>query len=193
MSQQDFQLAIQAAINDLKAHIDGKVEDLVKNLHTVHLQLQIRIQHAEAKHDGVVEVLHCVTDKIRHLEEKVEYLEGQDRRMNLILTGVPEQSQETWDETGKTVLKVFEDDLKVKDANRIVIQRTHRMGGYVPNAQRPRRIIVKFAFHGDKERVLGNRRNLAGSGIYLDEQFPTESGRTEGACGLTSRRNGPRE
>ncbi|WAR03272.1 hypothetical protein MAR_009830, partial [Mya arenaria] len=63
-------------------------------------------------------------------------------------------------------------------------ERVHRMGQKQNQAGRsgaagsantkPRSIVGKFCFFGDREQVRSNSRNLSGTNLYVTEQFPLE-------------------
>ena len=46
--------------------------------------------------------------------------------------------------------------------------------GRVANSQRPRTIIFKLHWFGDRERIWSARKNLQGSKIWLQEDFPAQ-------------------
>lgn len=102
--------------------------------------------------------------RVSQLEEKAIRQEAYDRRDNLILDGIPFRPRE--DIIAK-VREVFRVNLKCADADNFKITRAHRLAN-------KRKIIVRFHFFGDRETVWGLRRNLQGSNIWLEEDFPTE-------------------
>jgi len=59
--------------------------------------------------------------------------------MNIILSGVPEPAFENWGATERVVREILKDKMGFQDADDIMIQRTHRMGRFLPNARNPRR------------------------------------------------------
>jgi ribA/ribD-fused uncharacterized protein len=63
------------------------------------------------------------------------------------------------------------------NAKDIKIVRCHRLGSVcqvkVPNAK-PRPIIIKFHWFGDRERVWHSKKELKGSNMFLNEDFPRE-------------------
>ena len=40
--------------------------------------------------------------------------------------------------------------------------------------KKPRRIVCKFSFFGDREMVRGQSKNLRGTKFYVSEQFPPD-------------------
>ena len=97
-----------------------------------------------------------LTDRVEKLEtdlksseEKRDRLEAQSRREKLRLHGLPDDRDETWDETEDKVREYISKDLNL-DQSSISIERAYRIQG----TEKPRRVIVKFSFYKDKEKVL---------------------------------------
>ena len=116
-------------------------------------------------------MLDRLCDYVRSMESAVERAQGQDLRMNLVFTGIPESAKEDWQTSETVIRRLWSEKMNITDANSIKIQRCHRMGAYDVSAAKPRRMVVKFAFYGDRDRVLSNRALLKGTNIYVDEQF----------------------
>ena len=113
--------------------------------------------------------------KIKSIQDRLIYMESQSRRENLLIDGIPEVAGQ--ENCLKTVYEIFEKSLKIDNAKDIKIVRCHRMGP--PRQQRgantrPRPIIVKFHWFGDREKVWNSRKNLKDTDIFLNEDFPRE-------------------
>jgi len=52
------------------------------------------------------------------------------------------------------------------------IVRFHRLGRYQHNATRPRPVIFKLQWYGNREAIWANRRALKGHDLWLQEDFP---------------------
>jgi hypothetical protein len=92
------------------------------------------------------------------LEEKLDYLENQSRRSNLLFYGIPEADNENWDDCEKKVMGVIKGHLKI--AHTVVIERAHRVGSA---------IIARFLSLKDRDLVLSKAKHLKGSDIYIKE------------------------
>jgi hypothetical protein len=88
-----------------------------------------------------------------------------------VISGLEEVSDETWAQTEERV-RTFVNGLKDGLGTKLNIQRCHRLGRFAPNARFPRRCIAKLALYKEKEEILAERRKLAGSNIYLDDDLP---------------------
>ena len=104
------------------------------------------------------------------LQDKIDDLENRSRRNNLCFEGVPEQDggEKTWEATEKRLREFVLPKLGVPED--IVIERAHRVGQR-QRSQRPRMIIARFLNFKDKEKVLQARKRLAGTNIYINEDF----------------------
>ena len=86
-------------------------------------------------------------------EERRERLEAQSRRENLPIYGLPEEKNETWEDTESKVREYIGRDLELNEAS-ISIERAHRIQG----SEKPRPVIIKFSFYKDREKVLKTYR-----------------------------------
>lgn len=100
------------------------------------------------------------------LEDRVDQIENQSRRNNIIIYGVQEKQSENWEETENIVKDIFNKYFKLKIQNEI--ERAHRLGNN-RNGKRP--IIVKFNNFKTKDYVIKNSRELQGSKIAIAEDF----------------------
>ena len=118
------------------------------------------------------------------INTRLEKLELYSRKMNLIITGVPETitNVETW--YHDTLL--YDLGLKDKDATKpqthIDFDIIHRIGTIrkpIRNPSsptrlppRPRRILVKFKTRSDREAIWKVRSELSGTDMYIEEHLP---------------------
>ena len=101
------------------------------------------------------------------MDKKVDYLENQSRRNNLIFDGITEEFKESWADSERKVCKVLKDNLQIQD--RPVIERAHRVGRIKPERNRP--IVVKFLNYKDRESILLNARKLRGTSYSIREDL----------------------
>jgi hypothetical protein len=133
----------------------------------------------------------CVLERENgSLRRKLDALENQSRRNNLIVYGVPEAEHETWEACEDKVVNFVQTDLNI-DTD-IMIERSHRLGRKrqttsdaahaertaAENVNKPRPIIVKFRSWKDKEKVLhaarGYFKDNRGNGKGVAEDFSEE-------------------
>ena len=60
--------------------------------------------------------------------------------------------------------------MRIHEPQQIVIEISHRMR--IVNKSRPRPIMIQFLLKSDRQRVWEARRNLKGTNISLNEDFP---------------------
>ena len=72
----------------------------------------------------------ALSENLDNLVAKVDYLENQSRRNNLRFDGIPDNPQESWDDSEKKVLDVL--NTKFGFETPPVIERAHRVGPAKP-------------------------------------------------------------
>ena len=149
----------QGEITDLKKEVSNLNGRLQESQQTVS-SLQNNLQQAKREHQS--------------LQDQIIRLESQSRRDNLILDGIPEKNGESNEDCKKLVISILESNMAIPDAQSIKIVRCHRLGPKQQHAGRPRSIIFKLHFFGDRERIWHNKNKLKGSQYWLSEDFPSE-------------------
>jgi DNA repair exonuclease SbcCD ATPase subunit len=169
---------LTATIETLKEAVNVQGEQLVALRDTIADQTE-KIRKLESRTDkeednqrkleSAVQVLDAKVDRsINSLEAKMDDMENQERRQNLIFQGVEETgtSVETWQATEDKVIKLCNDNGIA--LGKEMIHRAHRLH----SGSRPRPIIVKLVNYHDKERVLREARQaLRRSGVVVREDF----------------------
>lgn len=108
---------------------------------------------------------------ILSLQEKIIDLENRSRRNNLRIDGIKENANESWEDTEAKVKKVFTDTLGI--INNIKIERAHRTGPV--KEERARTIVLRLLDFKDKSIIFKNAKNLAGTGIYINQDYAKET------------------
>ena len=104
--------------------------------------------------------------KVDDLEAKVEFLETQSRRKNLLFFGIPRVFGETWDSCEAKVMEIICRDMTVRQP--VQIDRAHRVGSA---------ILVQFQSSKQREEVLSHSGELreTDSSIYVREELHRNS------------------
>ena len=100
--------------------------------------------------------------------DKMEYLEGQSRRNNLVFNGVAEAPGETWADTEEKIMKILKENLQLQ--HKVEVERAHRTGK-PGGGDRPRPIAVKLLRYKDREAILQRAKSLRGTKIFINEDF----------------------
>lgn len=104
-------------------------------------------------------------------EERIDDLEREIRKKNLVIRGVEDEEGESESETrGKIATIMQKIDTNI-DMNR-EIEQIRRIGSY--NGDRKRPILVKLIKENTKFALLRNARRLKGTDVWIDEDFSRE-------------------
>lgn len=106
----------------------------------------------------------------------MEGLEGQSRRDNLIFYGIPEsRGLESEEECRAKVARIMQQNLKIRDTQNRRLVRCHRLGPRRSDINaKPRPVIMKFHWFGDKQMIWKAKKNLKDSGFSMSEDIPKE-------------------
>ncbi|KAK6172668.1 hypothetical protein SNE40_016280 [Patella caerulea] len=89
------------------------------------------------------------------LHKRIEKLEDESKRENLILLGLEEKETERWEELEEKIRSYFVDTLNMRDAaddKHIPIERVQRLGRKQDNRARP--VLIKFGRFKHRQLVL---------------------------------------
>lgn len=179
------------AMNDLKNEVSG-MKNSVREFKT-------SLDHVTSSNDKLVAEVANVTKRLdkmdsrltindhnyknllhkyNELNERVVSLESYSRRDNLLFTGVTEAPGE---DCAEKIYDILENTMEIEDARGMRFVRCHRLGAppsIKPNTgthgSRPRTIICRFHFFGDRQKVWQARKNLKESEYIVNEDFPKE-------------------
>ena len=158
------------AVSRLENAQTDNTAQLTSRLDTVDVKLSTRLNEIAddqtvLKHDVSALYEHLEQMKSSHehfqshidkLEDKIDELENQSRRSNVLFDGVPPSTDETWDDCENKVLDIIRRKMKIPQD--VLIERAHRLG---------KAIIVRFQSYKDRELVLSRARELKGSSIFV--------------------------
>lgn len=180
--KQSITESIKAVINDMKDDITAslckqievlefklfekeeenqKLKDEVKGLKTDVLKQEQENNNLKTKLQKLSD------DQKRHQNECEQY----SRRNNIRLVGIKDPDEH---ETAETTTKIVTDFLKSKmgiSVSSTDIDIAHRLPGREKDTHKDRDIIVKFQSRITKEKILRNRKQLKGTGVYVNEDL----------------------
>lgn len=118
--------------------------------------------------------------RISTIESKLITLDLRSRENNLIISGVPE-------EVGEDVIQKIIDIASFLNIqlSRYDITECHRIGPFVPNSDKPRRILAQFLNKLARNDVYLNRgklRNFSSKNIFVSEDLPRETSKLFFEC-----------
>lgn len=130
--------------------------------------LQEKYADLEQKVTATQKQLHSITVPLEKIDTKVNDLENYGRRENLIFEGVREDPQETAPQTVQKIYHILENDMHIPHARQIRLDGCHRVGPHSPG--KPRRVIVRFNWRYDRDRVWAARSSLSRP-CFVSEDF----------------------
>lgn len=160
LSSEDFISLIQRHVNSALEKVARQVEVNTAEI----LDLNIKYD----KMSKGIEDINKELDQLREFKHKssrdTNSLEQYTRRNSLRIFGIPVTKDE---DTNNIIIKLASDKLEIQLSPED-IDRSHRVGKPDSDA---RAIIVKFARHDTKAKVIRARRKLAGSPIVIREDL----------------------
>lgn len=138
--QENFKCCVQIMIES----VNKRMDDVIRDLQGVKTSLEF----TQASVDGMSKEQKAAVAEIKRLDiaikkleedlakipsldcmEKLDYIENQIRRNNILVDGIPDEKGESWDESERKVRAVIQKNLGL-DVNNIEIERAHRIGTY---------------------------------------------------------------
>lgn len=108
--------------------------------------------------------------QVKELENKVDYLENQSRRNNLVIYGLQEDNAESWQDTENKARAFVSDFFKITLEERDV-ERAHRLDAKRDGATSNLPVILKFINHKIKEKIIKNCKKLKGTRFSIADDF----------------------
>ncbi len=150
--------------------------------------LEKDLKDSKEKCEGLANKVTLQESTIQALNDKVASLEAENaelktraieseaysRRDNLLFYGVKEDAWETPVTLRKKLDEQVLSKLNIPNYSSIKTVRIHRLYPKRANQEKPRPLIVRFHFYGDREAILNASFKLRGTGHYISEDFPKE-------------------
>ena len=182
---------VQGQLANMMLFLSAKIENSQAEIQSQIGSHTTRLASLESK---VSTVQSEVTDNTSHIsqldsrqvemEDRLSKLELYSRHGNLLVSGVSEEVTDLHKWFYETLLK----ELGLKDPNNptpstIKIDKIHRIPGYLKQPQnnpstptrpnsRPRKVLIKFMSHSDREEIFKLKSNLRNTGLFLEEHLP---------------------
>ncbi|KAI8507447.1 hypothetical protein Bbelb_148270 [Branchiostoma belcheri] len=175
LQQKNFRSFMESTI---ECH-NKRIDNLIREVQEIKVSLQYTqkdIEDIQANTRQQEKTIKEIESKIMQLKadattnlNKTDYLENQSRRNNILIDGITDVKEESWEECEQKVRSLLKEKLQL-DPKKIEIERAHRNGRFQPDA-RPRSIVAKLLRFKDKEAILQRARYLKGSNIFINEDF----------------------
>ena len=168
---------LKVSQNEIKAQlssINESVSSLKTDLHTMNMRLE-NVEEDQRMHrldiDHCAETLGYIDDRLHEVEKKTEKQEQYSRRENIILHGLGEQQDESYEANRTRLTTLLNNNVKDKTWQENDIQRAHRLGNDF--AKKPRPLIVRLSQFQDKLVILKARDDLKKAGIGVAGDLTT--------------------
>ena len=163
-------------VNDRLDILTKNISDLQDSIEFVDQDLNEKIKSVEKKISKTSEECqnNISPSEVKEIKNKLIELEDRSRRNNIRIDGIPESEKESWQDCENKILDIFEHNLSLTN---IQIERAHRVKrkDTNENGNRPRTIVAKLLDFRDKERIIKSAKNLKGTGIYVNEDYCSET------------------
>lgn len=171
VAQKDIGI-VKDEINGIKA-VNKELTDSVGQLVTENIDLVKSIESMKQRmqlYEGLNAQLKA---KVKEQGEQIIELKARSMRENLVVNGIPEKANETWQDTKKNLQNFFEKELRI-DPETIEIDRAHRIGQKNDKGGRP--IVVKLSNQASRDTVFNHVKNHLPreSQFKVNEQLPPE-------------------
>lgn len=175
LQEKNFKSFLQLIMETTNKRVDNLVKEFTEYKQSLDYT-QTQVDNQKKINDNITAMckdarkdINTVCESALSLDGKVDYLEAQSKRNNLIIDGIPETKRESWQDTENKVRQVLSEKLGI-NMDAVEVERAHRMGETTVGG-RHRSIIVKFFRWKDKEDVMARANKLRGSNIYLNEDY----------------------
>lgn len=138
-------------INNNMGKMNNKLDEITKEMR------QLKQENNELK------------NKLIFHEDKIEQLEREIRKKNIVVKGIPDEEEEN-EEKGREKINTVILKMGVEIDEKIEVDEIRRIGKYDSNRTRP--ILVKFTKESTKMKILRSARKLKGTDIWVDEDYP---------------------
>lgn len=173
--QENFKSFIQIIMDGNTKRLDGVIRDvqelktslqftqgIMEDMKKGYIDIDVKIKSFESS----------ITKSKQEMDDlfnKLNYIDNQSRRSNLLIDGIAEEKGETASGLEIKIQQVLSENLGL-DGTKIEIERAHRMGQF-QEGRKQRKIVVKFLRFKDRQRILFSAKKLKGTNIYINEDF----------------------
>ena len=181
MQESLFRNLFDSLLTNVNSRIDGVIKDLA--------ELKSSLQFTQKDVEDLKPVTEQMTKIGKELGEvqaqvdfhcdKMEYLENQSRRNNIRIDGIPEEPDETWEDTESKAKVALESKLNLPF--KVEIERAHRTGKVNrrsddnASSTRPRTVICRLVSWKQKDPILKAARIVKPDGMFVNEDLAAET------------------
>lgn len=159
-------------LKDLLLIMNAKMTEMGDAVKGIHNRMDVFEQRSvmlENENKVLTTKLTATQERLAFVEERVEYLDNQARKCNVVIGGLVGPQEETWETVEDTVVNFIKNTLKV-DTNRISVEKAIRLKKS-KSAVKP--MLVTFTSEKQKRLILdaGNKSLTAGGRTWMKADF----------------------
>lgn len=159
---------IMEALKNIQKELNAQKIEIQKSGEKVTAQVTLNISNKLEEKFTIWEEKHRILkEKTEHQEKRLQIIEKQARKRNIIFFGI-EEGESSYHNLENNILKFINEKFSLKFNSRD-IQEVKRVG---KKGDKPRPIIVTFATLGSKINILKQKRSLKDSQYHLSEDYP---------------------
>ena len=161
--------SINSKFKQFEERLNNVEDDMSEIREDINTLRNSETQHTDSSggDDSKREIRQLRTD-LHRVSADYDGLVNRTKRCNLIFTGVPEEENETWQQTEYKITDIIKEKLDI--ARSIKFDRVHRIING-PAVKGAKLIVAMFSSYKDKEEVLGNAARLKGTDISIDQDY----------------------
>ncbi|CAG9131720.1 unnamed protein product [Plutella xylostella] len=157
------------AINKIGTDLSLRLSNLEDKIESTETRITTKINHnIDEKFGKLQEEVDLLQSKQLEQERRIDALERQLKRRNLIIFGIAEE-EKSYHELEKIVLELLSGKLDV-ECTQSEIQEVKRIG-IKKSGDKPRPILLTIASMGKKIEICQNKHKLQDTGSYIKEDY----------------------
>lgn len=110
-------------------------------------------------------------EKVDEQGERIDSLEREVRKKNLVIRGIKDKEGEKDSETEEKISAIIQ-KIGVNFDTKEDLDEVRRIGKYNPQKIRP--VLIKLSRESTRGKILRNTKALKGSDIWIDEDYPKQ-------------------
>ncbi|XP_070546468.1 uncharacterized protein [Ptychodera flava] len=162
--ERDYNLAdVMAELRNVKVELSKQIQESVDNVNARIEELvrdsTLMKEKLDAESEKLTELVSenkYLRDQLHKLEREREFQKSHLLRDNLIIRGLEQDKDETWDETALKVRNIITEKLNL-DGSGIHFEMVHRV---TSSRQMPQLVVAKFSFHKQRDEVFRRAKAL---------------------------------
>lgn len=147
----------------------NEIKEMFLNLKTHMITIEKKIDNNNEELKKLTHENKQLKKKINEQEERLDMLEREIRKNNIVIQGIGEEKDETIDELKVKVEEMLE-KANIKIDMNSEVSEINRIGTNAGNSKRP--VLMKLMSNNKKMEILRNAKCLKGTTVWINEDYP---------------------